>query len=95
MRRVSMIALLALSPLLGGGSCSSTPERPTIPQIVEVPVTRFVPLDPALTADCQDEPAKSQQLGEATRLANVRREYLVECSGRMARIRALQPKATP
>jgi len=76
--------------LLAG--CASNPPLPEPPKIVRVPVTKFVPLDEALTADCSEVAKKSNTYGEAVRLANARKLALEACTKRMRDIRALQPK---
>lgn len=91
MRHLPLILFLLVLPLVSGWQCASAPKRPVVPEIVKVAVPTPVALDPKLTADCLDEAAKSQLVEEAIRLANVRREYLNECTARMRQIRALQP----
>ncbi|WP_396615511.1 hypothetical protein ACHZ97_14660 [Lysobacter soli] len=86
MRRTALIAVLLLA------GCAGNPPLPEPPQIVRVPVTKYVPLDEALTADCAEVPKKSNSYGEAIRLANARKLALEACTKRMRDIRALQPK---
>lgn len=64
------------------------PEKP--PQIVRVPVTKYVPLPAELTAPCDDVEPREQTYGEALRLANARKEIIAKCNRDKARIRALQ-----
>lgn len=84
MRLTFALTLLVLT------CCGATCERrPAKPEIVYVTVTKTVPVDPALTRDCHNEPAKEQSHFEAKRLANLRDASLDECTGRMREIRAL------
>lgn len=79
-------ALIAVAMLLTG--CKTTePQRP--PQVIEVVVTKYVPVPAELAADCANEPPREQTYAEAKRLAIKRGEYLAECTARMRRIRAL------
>lgn len=79
-------ALIAVAVLLTG--CKTTePQRP--PQVIEVVVTKYVPVPAELAADCANEPPREQTYAEAKRLAIKRGEYLAECTERMRRIRAL------
>ena len=87
MRALALI--LACAPLLMAAQCSTTPERPTIPKVVEVPVTKYVPVPADLARDCTDEAPLRQTVGEAERLANARKVYLDECTKRMRQIRGL------
>lgn len=82
MRRLALIALLLA--LAGCQSC------PTVaPEVVHVVVERIVPVPAELTAPCDPVAKRDNTFGEAVRLANARAASLEECSGRMARIRAL------
>jgi len=83
-------ALIVAALVLAG--CNHNPPLPEPPKIVRVPVTKFVPLNEALTADCASVPKQSNSYGEAIRLANARKLALEECTKRMRDIRALQPK---
>ena len=85
---LAMWALIALALRLTG--CKTTPDVPQPPQVVTVTVTKYVPVPDALTADCQNEPAREQTYAEAKRLALVRADYLDECTSRMRKIRALK-----
>jgi len=79
-------ALIAVAMLLTG--CKTTePQRP--PHVIEVVVTKYVPVPAELAADCANESPREQTYAEAKRLAIKRGEYLAECTGRMRRIRAL------
>lgn len=79
----------ALIACLLAGCTGNVKEAPPVPKVVEVPVTKYVPVPDALTADCQNTAPKEQTYGEAKRLALVRGEYLDECTQRMRKIRSL------
>lgn len=83
MRRALTISLLVL--LLGG--CQST--GPKSPEVVYVTVEKIVPVPEELTKPCTIGEPTDQTYQAAKDLALERREYLVECDGRMTRIRNL------
>ncbi|GAB3744768.1 Rz1-like lysis system protein LysC [Lysobacter olei] len=84
MHRFAVIACLLLA------GCATCP-IPKPPEVVEVVVTKTVPVDPKLARDC-DRPAKRDDtVGEAARLANARDESLAECNKRLKAIRELAP----
>lgn len=83
MRFASPVILLVL--LLGG--CQST--GPKSPDVVYVTVEKIVPVPAALTEPCLIGEPVDQTYQSAKDLALERREYLVECDGRMTRIRNL------
>lgn len=87
MHRASLIALLALTPVLAGATCE---RRPVIPEIVEVPVHVVVAVPEALSRDCDAVPKRDNTVEEAARLANARAASLAECTGRMRAIRELK-----
>ena len=83
---LALWALIALALLLTG--CKTTePAKP--PQVIEVVVTKYVPVPADLAADCMNETPRSQTYQEAKRLAIKRGEYLAECTERMRRIQGL------
>lgn len=84
---IDLAACLVL--LLAGCAGNTKPAPPVIPQVVEVPVTKYVPLPVELTADCNNTTPREQTYAEAKRLALLRGEYLDECTLRMRKIRAL------
>jgi hypothetical protein len=59
------------------------------PKIVQVEVTKYVPVPAELTEPCTMYAPAEQTYAEAKRLALLRLESLQECNGRMARIRAM------
>ena len=83
---LALWALIALALLLTG--CKTT-EPPNPPQVIEVVVTKYVPVPADLAADCMNEAPRSQTYQEAKRLAIKRGEYLAECTERMRRIQGL------
>lgn len=85
------IAAMILAVGLAG--CQTAAPAPTIPEIVRVPVTTYIPLPAEVIRDCEDVPKQSNSYGEAVRLANSRKAALDECSGRMRQIRNLQPES--
>ena len=88
MKTTRLFALI-VAGLLAGCTGNRKPDPPVVPQVVEVPVTKYVPVPDTLTADCQDTVPTEQTYAEAKRLALVRAKYLEECTGRMRKIRAL------
>ena len=80
-------ALIALVLLLSG--CKTTEPQKQPPQVIEVVVTKYVPVPADLAADCMNEAPRSQTYQEAKRLAIKRGEYLAECTERMRRIQGL------
>ena len=86
---LALWAAIALALLLTGCSGTRRPDPPDVPQVVEVVVTKYVPVPADLAADCMNEAPRSQTYQEAKRLAIKRGEYLAECTERMRRIRAL------
>jgi len=78
----------ALAALL---ACSSTPPaRPEPPQVVEVPVVRYIELPAYLLQDC---PIAEGRLAEVIDVANARKASLVACNGHKAELRRLQGRA--
>ena len=80
-------ALIALVLLLSG--CKTTEPQKQPPQVIEVVVTKYVPVPAELAADCTNEAPREQTYAEAKRLAIKRGEYLAECTERMRRIQGL------
>lgn len=88
MIRLMLLGLMVA--LLAGCPGNRRDDPPTVPKVVEVVVTKFVPVPDELAADCQNTAPKAQTYAEAKRLAIVRAEYLDECTARMRRIKALK-----
>lgn len=86
----ALIALLALA-----GCKETMPVMPTMPTVVEVEVTRYVPVPKELTAPCQKFTAREQTYDEAKRLAILRGEATNECDDRMTKIRNLPVGPNP
>lgn len=90
----------ALTCLLLAACGHETIKIDPMPEIVYVPVDRYVSLcvddkgkpDPKckLLAACYDEAPREQSFNEAKRLANLRKESIAECNGRWGRVRKLQ-----
>lgn len=81
------LALTLALALLAG--CATKPIQP--PKVVEVVVTKIVPVPKELSKDCERIDKRDNTTGEAVRLANARKAALDECSARMAQIRKLVP----
>lgn len=62
---------------------------PTKPQIVEVPVTQFVPIDSALLVPCA---IATGTLAEVIEVARDRKAALETCNAQLDAIRELQPQ---
>lgn len=87
------LAVIASAMLLT--ACGKQNLRIDPPKIVQVEVTKFVPVPAELTEPCTLYAPAEQTYAEAKRLALVRLESLKECNGRLARIRALGTEAKP
>ena len=85
---VTAVALLATA-------CTHQNLKVDPPKIVQVEVTKFVPVPDELTEPCTVYAPAEQTYAEAKRLALLRLESLNECNARMARIRALGAEAKP
>lgn len=81
------LAISAMALLVAG--CSRGNLRIDPPKVVQVEVTKYVPVPAELTEPCTVYAPAEQTYAEAKRLALLRLESLQECNGRMARIRAL------
>ena len=86
----SAAAVLTLLALAG---CKSTPEaRPFVaPTIVEVPVTKYVPVPDALTQPCPVPAIKGRTVGDVVEASNARKVALDRCNAQLKAIRELQP----
>ena len=84
MSRLGIIPVLLLTCAFG--SCQTKP-----PKVVEVIVTKIVPVPAELTEPCKQHAPTEKTVAEAVRMANLRKAALDECSSRMARIRGLTP----
>lgn len=81
------VAVIAVALL--ATACTRQNLKVDPPKIVQVEVTKFVPVPAALTEPCTVYAPAEQTYAEAKRLALLRLESLQECNGRLARIRAL------
>lgn len=84
---LAFVALGAGIVLLGG--CQTAERLPELPKVVEVQVTKYVPVPENLTKPCDEITKSDNTVGEAVRLANSRLESIRECNGRMEKIRSL------
>ena len=62
---------------------------PTKPDVIEVPVTKFVPLDAALLVPCA---IATGTLAQVIEVARDRRASLEACNAQLDAIRELQPQ---
>lgn len=83
MRAPGLIACLLLA------GCATCPV-PKPPEVVEVIVTKTVPVDKELARDCDVPMPHANTVEEAARLAKARKAALEECSARMKLIRGLK-----
>lgn len=81
-----MRGFLGLLTLLLAG-CASTPVIQA--EVVELPVTKFVPIDSSLLVPCA---IAEGPLSQVIDLARERKAALETCNGQLEAIRALQPK---
>ena len=81
------VAVIAIALL--ASACTRENLKVEPPKIVQVEVTKYVPVPAALTEPCAVYAPAEQTYAEAKRLALLRLESLQECNGRLARIRAL------
>ncbi len=88
MRRHSVALILAL-PLCGFGSCSKKPEKPQIPEVVNVTVEKLVPVDERLTKPCTARRAATRTVEAVVAAYNFNITTLEDCDTRMSEIRAL------
>lgn len=78
--------------LLAG--CRSAPEaRPFVaPEIIRVPVARFVPLPDELTRPCAVPALAGRTVGDVVQASNARKLALARCNAQLRAIRDLQPE---
>lgn len=81
------VAVIAIALL--ASACTRENLKVEPPKIVQVEVTKYVPVPAELTEPCTVYAPAEQTYAEAKRLALLRLESLQECNGRLARIRAL------
>lgn len=85
-----MRSSIALTLPLLLAACPGT-VRPTLPEVVRIPVEVMVGVPDELTEPCLTFEAREQTYAEAKRLALLRLESLEACNRDKARIRALAP----
>ena len=81
--------LLILLTLSG---CATTPH---VPKVVQVPVQVYVQIPPELDADCAMPTLANRTVDGAIDFAIRAKGALIECSDRMAAIRAIQGTPVP
>lgn len=82
------LALVAVIPLCGFGSCSKA-EKPDLPKVVYVPVERTVAVPAALTARCPAKRATSRTVEAVVAAYNANLLTLEDCDSRMEAIEKL------
>lgn len=82
---------LTLAVLLLAACASRAPEpRPFVaPTVIEVPVTRYVPVPDALTAPCEAPPLAGRTVGHVVAASNARKLALDRCNAQLRAIRRL------
>lgn len=87
-----LTGLLAIA--LGG--CASQPAKPVEPpKVVQVVVTRYVPLPDKYLQDCPKATPKNKTVAEAVRVARARGESLDDCNTDKRTLREINGKAVP
>ena len=76
--------------------CQAQPKRDVVtPQVVQVPVTKYVPIPDEPTADCHKTKRAPNPIRDVVDAFNALSDDIDECTRRMRRIRALgQPTET-
>ncbi|WP_229301124.1 Rz1-like lysis system protein LysC [Stenotrophomonas maltophilia] len=87
------LALVAVIPLCGFGSCSKA-EKPDLPKVVYVPVERTVAVPAALTSRCPAKRASSRTVEAVVAAYNANLLTLEDCDSRMSEIRQLGKSAS-
>lgn len=77
--------LIAVAALTG---CQRAPVKPA-PQIVHVPITRYVPIPRELTAPVPIEEPATRTVAEAVRVARARKAALQQANAQLKAIRDL------
>lgn len=80
------IALIALLMLAG---CKTAPERIVVPQLVKVPVDRYIQIPERLTRPCPIAELEDRTVESVVEVANARRLALEACNGQLREIRGL------
>jgi hypothetical protein len=84
------VQLLGLIVLLALPACVPVkPKPPVVPQIVQVPVTKYVPVPAELTAACPKAKPEKRTVAEAVRVAKARGDALDQCNAQLDAIRKL------
>lgn len=80
------IALIALLALAG---CKTAPERIVVPELVKVPVDRYIQIPERLTRPCVSPPLESRTVEAVVEAANARKLCEDRLNGQMREIRGL------
>lgn len=80
--------LIVLAVALAACGEKTKPDVVT-PQVVTVTVTKFVPIDPALTGPCHKTQRASNLVRDVVDAYNARGDDIDDCNRRMQRIRGL------
>lgn len=91
MRCRALPLLIGVALALAG--CAHEQPRAVIPQTVTVTITKYVPIDDALTAPCPKAMPTKRTWGEAVEIAHDRGLSLDGCNDRMREIREISHKA--
>ena len=81
-----------LAVLLTLSGCATTPH---VPKVVQIPVNIYVTIPPELSADCTMPVLADRTVNSAIDFAIRAKGALIECSDRMAAIRAIQGTPVP
>ncbi|GAA0721403.1 Rz1-like lysis system protein LysC [Dokdonella soli] len=73
--------------ILALAACAPAPVKP--PQVVQVTVTKYVPVPADLTAPCPIAKPAANTVQEAVRVARERRASIEKCNGQLEAIQAL------
>ena len=85
--RVYLPIIVASVALLTG--CATAPAKPVIPQVVQVLVTKFVPVPSALTEPCPIAEMTTGTGFDALAVGHARKLSLEDCNDRLQKIRGL------
>lgn len=80
--------LIALAALTLAG-CATAPAKPAIPQVVQVVVTKYVPVPAALTQPCPIAELTTGTGFDALAVGHARKLSLEDCNDRLGKIRQL------
>lgn len=87
-RHTIALTLIAVLPLCGFGSCSST-EKPTLPKVVNVTVEKLIAPPAALTQPCLINRAQHRTVEQVVSAYNANILSLQQCNKQLGEIREL------